>query len=169
MILAQAAFITIKFLIKRVQGHQRLQSILNILRVEKLRQAILSENQEFLLISKLFLNMIADNGQYAFSLLLDLLAGYGYKPVRTLFCYLIAVIGFAFAYNKFGNITSISDALVFSLTSFHGRGFFPNCGDPAHPLKLHDTLVRLAAAEAVIGLFIEVSFIATFTKRFFGN
>jgi hypothetical protein len=29
--------------------------------------------------------------------------------------------------------------------------------------------VMLAAIEAVVGLFIEISFIATFTKRFFGS
>jgi hypothetical protein len=35
--------------------------------------------------------------------------------------------------------------------------------------NLHNPLVALAAAEAVIGLFIEISFIATFSKRFFGS
>ncbi len=34
---------------------------------------------------------------------------------------------------------------------------------------LGDPFVRLAAAEAVLGLLIEVSFIATFTQRFFGR
>jgi hypothetical protein len=51
-----------------------------------------------------------------------------------------------------------------SLTSFHGRGFFPGIN-----ITLSDPRVVLAAFEAVIGLFIEFSFIATFTKRFFGN
>jgi len=32
-----------------------------------------------------------------------------------------------------------------------------------------DTFARLAAAEAVLGLLIEISFIATFTQRFFGR
>jgi hypothetical protein len=58
------------------------------------------------------------------------------------------------------------DAFVYSLTSFHGRGFFPGL-QSQH--SLHDPLVMLAAIEAVVGLFIEISFIATFTKRFFGS
>ncbi len=58
------------------------------------------------------------------------------------------------------------DAFVYSLTSFHGRGFFP--GLETKP-SLHDPLVMLAAIEAVIGLLIEISFIATFTQRFCGK
>ena len=49
---------------------------------------------------------------------------------------------------------------------FHGRGFFPGLGTAA---SLHNPLVVLAAVEAVIGLFIEISFIATFTQRYFGK
>ena len=48
------------------------------------------------------------------------------------------------------------------LRSLHGRGFF-------QPLQsLGDPIAALAAIEAVIGLLIEISFIATFTQRFFG-
>ncbi len=36
-------------------------------------------------------------------------------------------------------------------------------------ITLSDTRAVLAAFEAVIGLFIEISFIAPFTKRFFGG
>jgi hypothetical protein len=35
--------------------------------------------------------------------------------------------------------------------------------------SLHDPLILLAAVEAVVGLVIEISFIATFTQRFFGK
>ena len=104
--------------------------------------------------------------QYLFSLLLDLLAGYGYRPIRTLLWYLLVVGIFAVAYTIFGHLPALPDALVFSLTSFHGRGFFPSLGID---ITLHNPLVVMAAAEAVVGLFIEVSFIATFTKRFFGS
>jgi hypothetical protein len=53
-------------------------------------------------------------------------------------------------------------ALILSVSSFHGRGFF-------QPLQsLGDPVAALAAIEAVIGLFIEISFIATFTQRYFG-
>jgi hypothetical protein len=36
-------------------------------------------------------------------------------------------------------------------------------------MTLGDAFVRLAATEAVLGLLIEISFIATFTQRFFGR
>jgi len=49
------------------------------------------------------------------------------------------------------------------VSSFHGRGFF------SQNITLGDTYARLAATEAVIGLVIEISFIATFTQRFFGK
>jgi len=44
------------------------------------------------------------------------------------------------------------------------RGIYPFKG-----MKLSRAFVRLAAVEAVLGLLIEVSFIATFTQRFFGK
>lgn len=105
-------------------------------------------------------------GAFLFSFFLDLLAGYGYRPGRTLFWYLLAIVGFASAYVFYGHIPPFPDALVFSLMSFHGRGFFPSLSGET---SLHNPLVVLAALEAVIGLFIEISFIATFTKRFFGS
>jgi hypothetical protein len=49
---------------------------------------------------------------------------------------------------------------------FHGRGFFPGL-EGKH--SLHDPLIMVAAVEAVVGLIIEISFIATFTQRFFGK
>jgi len=53
-----------------------------------------------------------------------------------------------------------------SIMSFHGRGFFPSLSSETN---LHNPLVMLAAAEAIVGLLIEISFIATFTQRFFGK
>lgn len=121
-----------------------------------------------------WMNIIYDDlvsfGQYLFSLLLDILSGYGYKPVRTLFWYLIAIFGFASTYYAFGEKQIPSffpDAVVFSLTAFHGRGFFPDLGMTSG--LLHNPLVVLAAFEAVVGLIIEISFIATFTQRYFGK
>lgn len=49
------------------------------------------------------------------------------------------------------------------MTSFHGRGFFPG------GIALDDPITVLAAFEAFVGLVIEVSFIATFTQRFFAR
>lgn len=121
-------------------------------RAQKLQRIVLRRQHKFL--------------QYLFSLFLDVLAGYGYKPIRSLLWYLIVIVGFAIAYYLIGHLPFFPDSFVFSLTSFHGRGFFPGFGSGT---TLHNPLVVLAAFEAVIGLFIEISFIATFTQRFFGK
>ncbi len=102
------------------------------------------------------------------SLLLDLVAGYGYHPLRSALTYLLVVGGFAAAYDALGQAVSPQlgpvDALIFSLTSFHGRGFSPGAA-----VTLHSPLTILAAVEAVMGLLIEIIFIATFTQRFFAR
>jgi uncharacterized protein YjbI with pentapeptide repeats len=99
---------------------------------------------------------------FIFSWFLDLLAGYGYKPGRSLFIYLLMIVLFAACYDLLGHLP-VREALIFSVTSFHGRGFLPGT------FTLKDPLTALAALEAVTGLFIEISFIATFTQRFFGR
>jgi Pentapeptide repeats (8 copies) len=103
---------------------------------------------------------------WIFSWLLYLLAGYGYRPKRSLLWYLIIISCFTFAYSRLGGLPLPPDSLVFSLMSFHGRGFFPSLSSETN---LHNPIVGLAAIEAVVGLFIEISFIATFTQRFFGK
>src|SRR5260221_419802 len=103
---------------------------------------------------------------YLFSRVLDLLAGYGYSPGRTALWYLFVIVGFAVAYFAFGHLPPFPDALVFSLMSFHGRGFFPSLSSET---SLHNQVVEIAAMEAVLGLLIEISFIATFTQRYFGK
>jgi uncharacterized protein YjbI with pentapeptide repeats len=60
-------------------------------------------------------------------------------------------------------VTGAGEIKEISVTSFHGRGFLPG------PFALSSPVTALAALEAVIGLFIEISFIATFTQRFFGR
>lgn len=97
-----------------------------------------------------------------FSYFLDMLAGYGYKPGRSLLIYLLTITIFTLCYLLLGHLP-LREALIFSITSFHGRGFFPG------PFTLGDNVTALAALEAVVGLFIEISFIATFTQRFFGR
>jgi hypothetical protein len=107
---------------------------------------------------------------YLGSWLLWLIAGYGYRPLRTLLIYLCAIAGFAVEYFAVTHTLPTQtaplvwyEALVLSVSSFHGRGFF----QPVH--SLGDPVAILAAIEAVFGLLIEVSFIATFTQRFFGR
>lgn len=108
-------------------------------------------------------------GMYLSSLVLDglasLLAGYGYRPLRSIIVYLFVIAGFTIAYYALGATSgpqlAWNEALVISMTAFHGRGFFPGQFQPGDPQAM------VAAVEAVIGLLIEISFIAIFTKRFF--
>jgi hypothetical protein len=109
------------------------------------------------------------------SRLLDLISGYGYKPMRSVVTYVIVILSFAAAYFALTNValmpflTSHSsplawyEAIVLSISSFHGRGLFPS------GLSLGDPVAILAAFEAIIGLLIEITFIATFTQRFFAR
>ena len=99
---------------------------------------------------------------YLFSWFLDILAGYGYKPERSLLIYLLTISIFTLVYH-FAGALPLREALIFSVTAFHGRGFLIG------PFTLGSPVTALAALEAVIGLFIEISFIATFTQRFFGR
>jgi len=106
--------------------------------------------------------------KYAFAWFLYLLAGYGYRPLRSLFIYLLVIASFAAGYYWATHVPHVHplncyEALVLSVSSFHGRGFFQPAQGPGDPVAL------LAAAEAVIGLLIEISFIATFTQRYFGK
>ncbi len=113
--------------------------------------------------------------RYTGSLLLDLLAGYGYRPGRAILLYLAVIVWFANFYVWASNslITlglppshvqplAWYEALILSVSSFHGRGFQPF-------QNLNDPVAALAGIQAVFGLVIEVSFIATFTQRFFGK
>lgn len=106
-------------------------------------------------------------GPYVFSLFLDLLAGYGYRAERSVLVYLLTITLFALGYYLVGTNMdpSISPlvACLISITSFHGRGLFPGGIVVSQPMAV------LGAIEAVIGLTIEISFIATFTQRFFGK
>ncbi len=105
---------------------------------------------------------IRTGAAYLFSWFLDILAGYGYKPERSVIIYVLTVLVFTIIYLLAGALP-FREALVFSITAFHGRGFLPG------PFTLASPVTTLAAFEAVIGLFIEISFIATFTQRFFGR
>jgi Pentapeptide repeats (8 copies) len=102
--------------------------------------------------------------RFAGVLLLDLISGYGYRPLRSVITYLLVILGFAVGYYLLGNHVhpplSPLDAVIFSITSFHGRGF-----TPGELITLHNPLTILAAGEAVI----EITFIATFTQRFFAR
>jgi hypothetical protein len=120
---------------------------------------------------------------------LDVVAGYGYKPMRSFVTYGVTILLFAVLYWCVTNDVSLThglfthavtwlgmappspttqhlqgyEAVVVSLTSFHGRGFFQPVQSPG------DKVAILAAVEAAVGLLIEITFIATFTNRFFAR
>jgi hypothetical protein len=106
---------------------------------------------------------------YYGSMLLDAIAGFGYKPMRSVWTYVTVILAFGAAYFTLGSTKphakplSWNEALVVSLTAFHGRGFFATAFQPGDPQA------ALAAVQAVIGLLIEITFIATFTNRFFAR
>jgi uncharacterized protein YjbI with pentapeptide repeats len=101
------------------------------------------------------------------SLLLSAVAGYGvYHVWRLAITYLGVVAVFACAYFVVGQHAQTGlqpvDALVLSLTSFHGRGLQPASA-------LTDTMRHIAGLEAILGLLIEGLFIAAFTRRIIGS
>ncbi len=109
-------------------------------------------------------------GQWFFSKVLDVMAGYGERPGRALFTYLLVITGFAAVYFGITNYVTPQngslvwyDALILSVTSFHGRGLIPSA------VSLADPLSAVAAAEAILGFLIELIFIATFSRRFLGG
>lgn len=102
-------------------------------------------------------------GAWLFSWFLFLLAGYGYRPGRSFFAYLLVIGTFMALYLLLDPHLLWYEAIVVSMTAFHGRGFSPSTFSPGDPLSI------ASAIEAFVGLIIEVTFIATLTRRFFGQ
>ncbi len=106
-------------------------------------------------------------GAWLFSWFLFLISGYGYRLWRSFLAYMLVITGFTTVYYLLGASfqpsLSLVNALGLSMTSFHGRGFFPGV------TELNDTLTILASIEAFVGLVLEATFIATLTQRFFGK
>jgi uncharacterized protein YjbI with pentapeptide repeats len=109
-------------------------------------------------------------GAYLFSLLLAVLAGYGYRLWRIFAIYGLTVTAFASAYLAAGlaaghaslTLQSALDALQVSLNAIHGRVFFAQFG--------LDTLQSwLATGESILGIVIEGVFVAMLIQRFFGR
>lgn len=123
------------------------------------------------------------------SLLLAAVSGYGYRPSRSFMTYAVVISVFAYLFWCVTNGVSLThglfthavtllgmtpppspaehlqgyEALVVSVTSFHGRGFFQPSQSPG------DKVAILAAMEAFVGLVVEIILITTFTQRFFGS
>ena len=113
----------------------------------------------FLLLLLLFDDTLVCYGRYIFSLVLSLLTGYGYKPARILLWYILVVSAFAGLYIVFGHLAPF-ESLIFSLTSFHGRGLFPGNNH-----FLSDSVAMIAIIEGFIGLFLEICLIVTYLWR----
>jgi hypothetical protein len=102
-------------------------------------------------------------GAWLFSWFLFLLAGYGYRLGRSFLSYLLIISLFMTIYRLLDPHLAWNEAFVVSMTAFHGRGFSPSTFTPS------DLLSFASAAEAFVGLIIEVTFIATLTQRFFSR
>ncbi len=101
-----------------------------------------------------------------FSWALFLLAGYGYRLRRCLFWYFEIVLLFMLLY-WWLDPTHLRwwMALGESVNAFHGRGAAPAMTQLAHPVWF----TFLTVAEAMIGLVIEIVFVATVIQRLFGK
>ncbi len=106
-------------------------------------------------------------GRWFFSLLLGLVAGYGYRMGRIIIAYALVVGCAAAAYYLCGALgymqrLDVPEALLISVTAFHGRVFSGQFG-------IATPQAWVAAIEAVLGLLVEGVFIAMLTQRFFGK
>jgi hypothetical protein len=100
---------------------------------------------------------------YFGSLFLDLLSGYGYRFWHSFFAYAFVIIVFAAIYFHITPHLTWYEPIVISMTAFHGRGFFSTQFNPGDPQAI------VASIEAFVGLFIEITLIATLTQRLFGR
>jgi len=105
-------------------------------------------------------------GRWLFSMLLELLSGYGYRIWRILAAYLLTVSVFALAYFVLGMYypphLPLHQAFLESITALHGRVFFEQ-------FSLNSPQIWLTALEAIAGLIIEGGFFAMLIQRFFGK
>ncbi|HKV83722.1 MAG TPA: pentapeptide repeat-containing protein [Ktedonobacterales bacterium] len=105
-------------------------------------------------------------GPWLFSWMLNLLGGYGYRMARILAAYTVVILVFTAAYLVIGASAAphlnLPDALLASLTAFHGRVF-------SSQFQADSPQAWVSALEAVAGLVVEGVFIAMLAQRFFGK
>lgn len=121
---------------------------------------------------------------WLFSLGLAAMAGYGYRPRRIVGWYLALLVLSSLVYAwqgyikihacpavcapvVFGNAVlsnpgTLGEACVQAITALHGRGFFPQPNATGWEMAT-------AAFDAVSGLVIEATFVATFIQRYFAR
>ncbi len=109
-------------------------------------------------------------GGYLFSLLLAVLAGYGYRLGRIIIAYALIVGVFAAAFLASDvvsgqaalTVPNTFDALQISLNAVHGRVFFAQ-------FHLDTVQSWLATAESIVGIVIEGVFVAMLIQRLFAR
>ncbi len=110
-------------------------------------------------------------GSYLFSCLVALLTGYGYRFGRSLLSYTCVLVVFAFLYlhlsqgvpphSSVPDHLSWLDAVTLSISDMVGRGFF------RQDVTLSDPYAGWSVLEGMIGVFMDVLLISTFTQRLF--
>lgn len=132
-----------------------------------LNEAAARYSYNALVLQRLLLRKQRKYGHYLLSLFLDLLAGYGYKPMRGFIAYLLVIIVFMLCYYfiaiHLGRQLSWREAFVISAATAVGRGLIPATFSADDPTAI------VSVFEAFIGLVIEATFIAALTQRFFGK
>jgi uncharacterized protein YjbI with pentapeptide repeats len=110
------------------------------------------------------------------SWVLDVVAGYGYKPQNCFLVYVALQGLFTGIYLGLGYLSAVpqpdfwralADAFILSVTSFHGRAFLPQAVSTTIESGHYLIYGVVAAIEAVFGLVVEGIFVATLIQRFF--
>ena len=99
---------------------------------------------------------------WLFSWFLFLLAGYGYRFWHSAVVHLLVNVIFGLLYWTMASVPW-NEAFFVSIAAFHGRGFQPDLYRPGQPGTY------ISGFEAVFGLVIEATLIATLTQRFFSR
>ena len=108
--------------------------------------------------------LAATMARYLCSWLLDLFAGYGYKPMRSLVAYALVIGAFMTLYYVQGAAyvprVSWAQSFIVSMTAFHGRAFLPV------QLRLAGPQAFTGAIESFVGLVFEIGLILILARRF---
>jgi uncharacterized protein YjbI with pentapeptide repeats len=104
-------------------------------------------------------------GKLLFSWFLFLIAGYGYRISHAFASYAAIVTIFALIYLS-STSANLLEAIVASINALHGRAVTSNISTA---IGQNDGLLLATGVEAVIGLIVEITFIAAITQRFFNK